>query len=224
MSSETYKSVFDIIGPVMVGPSSSHTAGAARIGKVMRTIFGYQPDRADIYLYDSFANTYKGHYTDYALVGGLLEMSPADSNLQHSLQLAKAAGITVNFIPKKDHVTHPNTVKMVLCKDDKKMSLTGISLGGGAFKITEIDGFKIDLSLDLPTIIIRHKDVPGVIANVSKVISQSEINISTMTVNRQQKGNDAFMIIEVDNCNDPEIETKLQAVPHVASARYVAKA
>lgn len=220
---QDYKSVFDIIGPIMVGPSSSHTAGAARIGKVMRTIFGEQPERVEIDLYESFAQTYKGHRTDYALVGGLLGMEPSDERLPKSFDLAKKAGIQIQFVPKDEPADHPNTVKMHLKKGSNEMSITGISIGGGNFKITEIDDFKISFALEMPTFLIRHTDVPGVIADVTKVISENQINISTMTVNRQDKGRQAFMIIEVDDCQDPEIVTKLKALPNVQGANFIKK-
>ncbi|MFD1670818.1 L-serine ammonia-lyase, iron-sulfur-dependent subunit beta [Agrilactobacillus yilanensis] len=219
--SQDYKSVFDIIGPVMVGPSSSHTAGAARIGKVMRLIYGAEPTQVDVYFYESFATTYKGHRTDYALVGGLLEMAPSDQRLSHSLEIAKEKGIKINFITKTEKAMHPNTVKAHLIKDDYEMEITGISIGGGAFQITEIDGFKIEFSLEMPTFLIRHKDVPGVIAEVTKLLSDNDINISTMTVNRQDKGCMAFMIIEVDSCSEPEIATQLRHLPNVINARFI---
>ena len=150
-----YRSVFDIIGPVMIGPSSSHTAGAARIGKIVRSIFGEQPDSVDIYLYESFAKTYRGHGTDIALVGGLLGMEPDDERLADSLQLAYEAGMEVLFVPKGEKAEHPNSVKLLLKKGKRKLSVTGISIGGGNIQISELNGFKISLSMGTPTLFIK---------------------------------------------------------------------
>lgn len=219
--SRDYKSVFDIIGPIMVGPSSSHTAGAARIGKIARAIFGYQPTQADIYLYGSFAQTYQGHHTDCALVGGLLDMLPRDKRLPDAIEIARKMGIVINFIPSSEPVPHPNTVKLDLTCAEHKLAITGISIGGGNIKIIGIDDLKIECTLTTPTILIRHQDVPGVIAKVTEVISKQQINISTMTVNRQQVGGAAFMIIEVDHCKDSIIEQQLAALPNVHSARLI---
>ncbi|MGO3731742.1 MAG: L-serine ammonia-lyase, iron-sulfur-dependent subunit beta [Vagococcus sp.] len=193
-----YKSVFDIIGPIMIGPSSSHTAGAARIGKVVRSIFGEQPEQVDLYLYESFAKTYRGHGTDIALVGGLLNMEPDDSRLADSMKLAHEAGMEVTFVPKQEKAEHPNSVKLVVRSGKRKLSCTGISIGGGAIQISELNGFKINLDLSTPTYLTVHQDKPGVIANVTRILYDKEINISTMTVTRESKGEKAIMIIEVD--------------------------
>jgi L-serine dehydratase len=148
-----YRSVFDIIGPIMVGPSSSHTAGAARIGKVVRKIFGEQPDTVDIYLYESFAKTYRGHGTDIALVGGLLGMEPDDPQLADSLKIAHENGMEVLFVPKQEKAEHPNMVQMKITKGDRKLTVTGKSIGGGNIQISELNGFKLALSLGVPTFI-----------------------------------------------------------------------
>lgn len=193
-----YKSVFDIIGPVMIGPSSSHTAGAARIGKVVRQIFGEQPEKVDLYLYESFAKTYRGHGTDIALVGGLLDMEPDDERLSDSLKIAHESGMDVAFVPKQEKADHPNSVKIVVKAGNRSMTCTGISVGGGAIQISEINGFKINLDMSTPTYLTVHQDKPGIIAKVTNVLSEHDINISTMTVTRESKGEKAIMIIEVD--------------------------
>ncbi len=188
MEQQRYKSVFDIIGPVMIGPSSSHTAGAARIGKIVRTIFGEQPDTVDIYLYESFAKTYRGHGTDIALVGGLLGMEPDDPALADSLKIAHESGMEVLFVPKNEKADHPNSVQLLVSKGKRKLSITGISIGGGNIQISELDGFKISLNMGVPTFIIVHQDVPGMIAKVTNCLSEMAINIGTMTVTRESKG------------------------------------
>lgn len=217
---QRYHSVFDIIGPVMVGPSSSHTAGAARIGKVVQNIFGSTPKEVDIYLYESFAKTYRGHGTDIALVGGLLGMDPADERLADSLDLAKDAGMLVRFIPTDEQAEHPNSVKMVVSNDEKSLSVTGISIGGGKIQISEVNGFKIQLEENQPTFLIVHQDVPGMIAKVSNILAEKEINIGTMTVSRESKGQQAIMMIEVDQFEVGETLAELRQVNHIKQASF----
>ncbi|RND83483.1 L-serine ammonia-lyase, iron-sulfur-dependent subunit beta [Lacticaseibacillus paracasei] len=214
-----FHSVFDIIGPVMVGPSSSHTAGAARIGKVVRDIFGEAPETITIYLYESFAKTYRGHGTDVALVAGLLGMAPDDPHLPESMKLAYDQGIKVSFVPKSDKVDHPNTAHIVLQKGDHWLAVTEVSIGGGNIQITEINGFKISLSMGQPTYITIHEDVPGMIAQVTKIFSDAGINIGTMTVTRESKGEQAIMIIETDDYQD-DILAKLKQLPHMVNVTY----
>lgn len=220
MSELRYRSVFDIIGPIMVGPSSSHTAGAARIGKVVGSIFGEKPDKVDIYLYESFAKTYRGHGTDIALVGGLLGMEPDDNRLQDSLKIAHQQGIEVFFIPKKEKAQHPNSVRFVLTKGDRKMSVTGISIGGGNIQISELNGFKISLTMGTPTIVIVQQDVPGIIANVSQILFETNTNIGTMTVTRESKGEKAITIIEVDSPQVEQTLKRLRKLANIYSVNY----
>lgn len=220
MKQLNYRSVFDIIGPVMVGPSSSHTAGACRIGKIVRSIFGSQPDSVDIYLYESFAKTYRGHGTDIALVGGLLGMDPDNERLADSLKLAHEAGIEVGFIPKNEKADHPNSAKIVLKKGQQKLSVTGISIGGGNIQISELNGFKISLNMGTPTFIIVHQDLPGMIAKVTQVLSESNTNIGTMTVTRESKCENAIMIIEVDDSQVTTNIQRLKEIPNIFSVNY----
>jgi L-serine dehydratase len=215
-----YNSVFDIIGPVMIGPSSSHTAGAARIGKIVRSIFGQQPDSVDIYLYESFAKTYRGHGTDIALVGGLLGMEPDDERLANSLEIAYEQGMEVLFVPTNEKAEHPNSVKILVSKGERQLSVTGISIGGGNIQISELNGFKLSLSMGTPTFIIVHQDIPGMIAKVTNTLSASEINIGTMTVTRESKGEKAIMIIEVDQAEVGDIVKKITEIPHIFSVNY----
>ncbi|MBL1228996.1 L-serine ammonia-lyase, iron-sulfur-dependent, subunit beta [Enterococcus sp. BWB1-3] len=215
-----YKSIFDIIGPVMIGPSSSHTAGAARIGKIVRTIFGEQPDTVDIYLYESFAKTYRGHGTDIALVGGLLDMEPDDPQLADSLKIAHAKEMEVLFVPKNERADHPNSVQLLVSKGNRKLSVTGISIGGGNIQISELDGFKISLNMGTPTFIIVHQDVPGMIAKVTNQLSSLNINIGTMTVTRESKGEKAIMIIEIDQRASDTVAATLKKIPHIHTVNY----
>ncbi|RST97683.1 L-serine ammonia-lyase, iron-sulfur-dependent, subunit beta [Vagococcus vulneris] len=214
-----YKSVFDIIGPVMIGPSSSHTAGAARIGRVVRSIFGEQPEQVDLYLYESFAKTYRGHGTDIALVGGLLGMEPDDEKLADSIKIAHEKGMQVTFVPKPEKSEHPNLVKLVVRKGTHTLSCTGISIGGGSIQISELDGFKVNLDMTTPTYLTVHQDKPGVVAKVANVLSEQDINIGTMTVTRESKGEKAIMIIEVDERVEGLTEI-LKGIEHVHSVSF----
>lgn len=214
-----YNSVFDIIGPVMIGPSSSHTAGAARIGKLARSIFGEEPKIVDIYLYESFAKTYQGHGTDIALVGGILGMEPDDPSLKDSLKIAHEKGIQVAFVPKKEKAEHPNQVKLVLKSNKRELTCTGISIGGGAVQLSEINGFKINLDLSTPTYLTIHQDKPGVIKDVASTLYDENINIGTMTVTRESKGEKAIMIIEVDEHIDG-LSQKLKNLPNIHQVSF----
>ncbi|WP_025024641.1 L-serine ammonia-lyase, iron-sulfur-dependent subunit beta [Companilactobacillus nodensis] len=216
-----FNSVFDIIGPVMVGPSSSHTAGAARIGKVVHDIFGEKPEKITIDLYESFAKTYRGHGTDVAIVAGLLGMTPDDPRLADSLKLAYEDGIKVAFVPKSDKVDHPNTTKITMIKGDHKLTVTGVSIGGGNIQISEINGFKISLSMGTPTYITVHQDVAGMITKVTQAFTKRGINIGTMTVTRESKGEKAIMIIEVDDKQDQkEILEELRSLKYMDNVTF----
>ena len=198
MANKKFKSVFDIIGPVMVGPSSSHTAGAARIGKMAAALCPFEPKQINIYLFESFAETYRGHGTDVALMGGLMGMNPDDDRLHESLILAKEAGIIVNFIPLAEKVSHPNTARIVMRNGEEKMEVTGISIGGGSAEIISIDGKDVNIDGKIPTILIKHQDKPGMISQVAKILSDLNLNIATMRVEREGRGSEAYMVIEID--------------------------
>ncbi|GEN86540.1 L-serine ammonia-lyase, iron-sulfur-dependent subunit beta [Oceanobacillus sojae] len=212
-----YNSVFDIIGPVMVGPSSSHTAGAARIGKAARNLFGRQPKWAKIHLYESFAKTYRGHGTDFALVGGLLGMETDDPQISKALQLAQEKGLEIEFIEDSASANHPNTVRMIIGDDSEQQELMGISIGGGKVEITELNGFELRLSGNHPAILIMHNDRFGAIASVTKILAKHELNIGHMEVNRKDVGKEALMVIEVDQNVDDAILQELQAADHITS-------
>ncbi len=152
-----YRSVFDIIGPVMVGPSSSHTAGAVRIGLFTRYIFGMQPEDVKITLYGSFKETYKGHGTDIALIGGLLGYNTSDKRIRTSMEDAKAAGMEFEFIESGIEHIHPNTAKIEVQADRHSLDLIGKSIGGGKMVIFELLGFDVNLSGDFPTYFIFYK-------------------------------------------------------------------
>ncbi len=221
--SKNYKSVFDIIGPVMTGPSSSHTAGACFIGKMARSIFGETPDSANIYLFESFAKTYQGHGTNIALAGGLLGMDASDPNLHDSLLIAKENNLTVRFIPLADKVDHPNTARLVMRKGDKKTVVTGVSIGGGNAKITMIDDISVDIDSGVATVLIFHHDTKGMIAKVAQVLSDLNINIGSMKVDRESRGKKAYMVITLDQDTLSTSLDDLRAIENIESVMYIPK-
>ncbi|WP_088050140.1 L-serine ammonia-lyase, iron-sulfur-dependent subunit beta [Virgibacillus dakarensis] len=210
-----YNSVFDIIGPVMIGPSSSHTAGAARIGKAARNLFGEEPAWAKIYLYESFAKTYKGHGTDFALVGGLLGFDTDDPRMSKALDIAKQKNIKVEFIEDDAKADHPNTARLVIGNSSEELELVGISIGGGKVEITELNGFALRLSGNHPAILIMHNDRFGAIASVTRILAKYEINIGHMEVNRKDVGKEALMVIEVDQNVEDRILQELENADHI---------
>ncbi|AFW91427.1 L-serine dehydratase beta subunit [Lactococcus cremoris subsp. cremoris UC509.9] len=219
MDNLRYKSVFDIIGPVMIGPSSSHTAGAARIGKIVRSIFGELPEKLEIHLYESFAKTYKGHGTDVALVAGVLGMDTDDERLPMAPQLAYEQGMEISYVPHpEERADHPNTARLIAKKGDR--TVTGISIGGGMIQVTELNGFDIAISAGVPTFVVIHEDVPGMIARVSSLLSEHQINIAQMNVTREAKGEKAIMILEVDTPNVKEVIGEMKLIPRLHAINF----
>lgn len=217
-----YRSVFDIIGPVMIGPSSSHTAGAARIGRVARSLFNRQPRWAKISFYGSFAKTYKGHGTDVAIVGGLLDFDTFDERIKTSLDIAKASGLEVSFIEEEAVAEHPNTARVLIGDDEGELELVGISIGGGKIEITELNGFELKLSGNHPAILVVHNDRYGAIAGVANVLAKYEINIGHMEVSRKEKGKLALMTIEVDQNIEQFVIDELSTMPNILQVTKIA--
>lgn len=191
--------VFDIIGPVMIGPSSSHTLGAARAGLVARRLLGEEVARADVLLFGSFAQTYAGHGTDRAIVGGLLGFPPDDTRLRDSFRYARKACMEVHFSLSGEEAAHPNTVRLALCgKDGGSVSVVVQSVGAGAVHVVEIDGALVSFSAEYETTVIFNVDRPGIVARVSALFADYGINIAFMRVFRKYEGKDAIMVIETD--------------------------
>ena len=191
--------LFDIVGPVMVGPSSSHTAGAVKIGLVARTLLGEDVVKAEILFHGSFLATGKGHGTDKAIVAGLLGYTPDDKRIPNSLELAKQAGVSCVFGSIDLGDAHPNTVKLHLVGvSGKMMDMMAASVGGGRISVSEIDGMTAHFSAEYPTLIVRNEDKPGLVANVTALLQEYQINIATMQLYRSSRGDQAVMVIECD--------------------------
>lgn len=210
-----YRSVFDIIGPVMIGPSSSHTAGAARIGLVARNLFGRQPKRAEILFLGSFAKTYKGHGTDIAIIGGVLGLSTYDKRMVNSHQLARELGVEIDMKVSEDIPNHPNTVIIQLMDDHDQMAIQGVSIGGGKIEITELDGYGVRISGDVPTILVWHEDRYGMVSAVTQVLAKHKVNIGYMEVARKTKGSKALMVIETDQSIDKIVCEEIDSLQFV---------
>lgn len=197
--------IFEILGPVMVGPSSSHTAGAVRIGYVCRKLMGEKIVTADIELYGSFLLTGKGHGTPQAIVAGLLGMTPDDARIPDSFEIAKAQGLKFTIGEAKLKEAHPNSVLLKLTGESgKELEVIGESLGGSIINIAQIDGLPANISGDYPTLIASNMDVPGMVAKVSKVLFEAKINIAQMHLYRESRGKNSVLIAECDQ----EIENK----------------
>lgn len=216
-----FRSVFDIIGPVMIGPSSSHTAGAARIARVARNLFDREPKWAHISFYGSFAKTYKGHGTDVAVVGGLLDFDTFDERIKESLEIARKKKMKITFREEEAVPEHPNTAKITVGDDDGELELVGISIGGGKIEIVELNGFKLRLSGHNPAILVVHDDRFGAIANVSNILAKHQINIGQMEVSRKEKGQMALMTIEVDQNLEDHVIAEITALPNITQVARI---
>lgn len=206
----------------MIGPSSSHTAGACRLGELARAIFAEQPTRADIRLHGSFASTGPGHGTDLALVAGLLGMHPDDQRIPGALDIARESGLEVSFAETDLGDVHPNSAQFDLtAADGRRMCIRGSSLGGGDVVVTQIDHFEVELTGELPVLLVGHLDRPGEIAAVTSAIAQSGVNIASMHVSREQRGANALMLISTDAELDLTTAEKVALLDGVTSVRRV---
>ena len=210
--------IFEILGPIMVGPSSSHTAGAVRIGRMARTLLGEPPVKADIGLYGSFAETGRGHGTDRALVAGLLGFSADDVRLRTSFAIAADQGLAIEFHRSDEEVDHPNTVRIAMTgASGRKMEVLGVSLGGGKIEIREINGAEVALNGEEHTLITVHRDQPGIIAQATTVLAIGHINVSNMRVFRSAKNETAVMIVCTDSPVPNEIVHMIQNITAIES-------
>lgn len=215
-------SVFDMIGPVMIGPSSSHTAGVVRIGRVARKLLGNQPDEAEILFYNSFARTYEGHGSDRAVIAGLLDFKTDDRRIKESLELAEGGRMSFKFKSVANaSALHPNTIRLILRKGERKVEVLGESRGGGVINIAEVNGFKADFSASLHTLIITADDVKGSVAFIADVIAHDDCNIATMSVSRKGKNDVACLVIEMDSGLKPVTLEYLRSLSWVKEIIYI---
>jgi L-serine dehydratase len=193
-------SVFDMIGPIMIGPSSSHTAGVVRIARAAIKVLGSIPDEAEVIFYNSFARTYEGHGSDRAIIGGLLDFNTDDKRLKESLDIATQQGLIYKFKSVGNASTlHPNSIRIKLKKGSREIEVLGESKGGGVINIAEVNGFKADFTANLHSVIIFADDVKGSIAFIADVIAHDDCNIATMSVSRKGKNDLACQVIEMDS-------------------------
>jgi len=215
--------LFDIIGPVMIGPSSSHTAGAARIGKAARMLLGGTPKQARVGLCGSFQKTYKGHGTDKALIGGMLGMEIDDPRLRDSRKLADEAGFQVDFYSAAVRNAHPNTVVIDLSDAaGRSVKLRAASVGGGEICIQSVDGHETKITGHTNTLVIHYLDKYGMIAHITHEIAAARINIAAMLVSRTSLGGDAMVALEIDGEADAGLTKKLSGLENVYSISYLA--
>src|SRR5512141_1531807 len=212
-------SLLDIIGPVMVGPSSSHTAGACRLGLLARGLIGGTPQSALVELHGSFARTGEGHGTDKAIVAGLLGFRPDDERIREALQIAEREGLDYRF--EKTTITdavHPNTVRMKVERGDARASMVGSSVGAGRILVTEIDGYPVEVTGNFHTIVLVAEDRKGSISRITGLLAEHDINIATLRLTRKEKGGDAFMVIE---CDEPPLEKVSDEIRSLDWVRWV---
>lgn len=215
-------SLLDVVGPVMIGPSSSHTAGAAKLAKTAMLIAGKPFARVSFGLGGSFASTYKGHFTDYALVAGALGMSEDDERLSNSFEIAKKRGMEFDFQEAEMSSEYENTARITFfCLDGTEYFVEGASLGGGRILVTNINGLACEISATCPTIIVEQQDVKGVVSDISTILSYNNINIGVMKVSRTTRGDLAYCVIECDEKIPEQIVTDLKRVNNVVSVVVV---
>jgi L-serine dehydratase len=211
-------SLLDIIGPVMVGPSSSHTAGACRLGLLARCLVGGTPERARVELHGSFARTGEGHGTDKAIVGGLMGFRPDDERSRDALGIAEREGLDYRFEKTtlgEENEVHPNTVRITIERGDRRSVMVGSSLGAGRVLVTEIDGYPVEVTGNYNTIVLVAEDVPGSVARIATILADDGINIATLRLTRKERGGDAFMVIEVDEQPDEKVRADIRTLPWV---------
>lgn len=215
--------IFDIIGPVMVGPSSSHTSGAAAISWMARQMLTGIPAKVTFTLYGSFADTYMGHGTDRALIGGMLGYKPDDVRIRKAFEYAEEAGLEVNFVVnREEEMPHPNTVDIDMTADDgHTLFVRGESIGGGRMRITRMNDIEVDFNGEYSTIIVSHKDEAGMAAFITGSLAEAKINIATMRIFREGKGKKAVTVIETDDFISETIREKMIAHSGVTSVDII---
>ncbi|MBQ3797012.1 MAG: L-serine ammonia-lyase, iron-sulfur-dependent subunit beta [Butyrivibrio sp.] len=214
--------VFDIIGPIMIGPSSSHTAGAVRLGRVVNKLIDNRKlKEAEITLSGSFAQTYKGHGTDKAILAGIMGYKSYSPEIRNALNIADERGIRYSFVKENIRDAHPNTARIkFILEDGSEGVMQGASIGGGNILVNQINGMNVEFNGESNTILVMHEDKPGVIAAVTNLMhwQYEDLNISNFHLSRQEKGGDAIMTIEIDNQPPEELVDEIRKIEHVKNA------
>lgn len=213
--------LFDVVGPIMVGPSSSHTAGAVRLGLAARRILGTDVTKAQITLHGSFAATYWGHRTDVALIAGLLGMSMDDERIPHAMDIAQEAGLKYSFESGDLGDVHPNAARIKVEGAGDRIEIAGASVGGGRIHIFGVNGFEVGLDGSYTTLLTRHRDEPGVIAEITKVLAIHGINIAFLNVSRKSRGSEALLLAETDDLIPDLALQHVRRIPGVIVVRLL---
>ena len=208
--------LFDILGPVMVGPSSSHTAGAVRIGRMARALLGQEPAKADLLLHGSFASTGEGHGTHQALVAGLLGLAPDDPRVPDSFSLAREQGLSFIFGTCTLRDAHPNSVLITIEGiQGTRLEVGASSPGGGRIRVFRVDGLDTSFSGELPTLVVHNTDQPGCVSQVTGVLTRRGLNVATLQLNRGGRGGSAVMVLECDQPIPEEAAGEVRALPGI---------
>ena len=214
-------SILDVMGPVMVGPSSSHTAGTARLGRVAREILDEDPVAVHFFLHPPLAATYRGHGSDFALTGGAIGLNVDDPRIPEALRIGEQMGVDVAFSEEDLGDVHPNTVRIEARGKTREAEIVGSSIGGGVIEVFKINGFQTRFKGDSPTLLLFYRDRPGMISEVTQIIAEEAINIASLSCSRKQRGKDAFMQIDIDSPLSREAIARICALPDMARAQYL---
>lgn len=216
-------SITDVIGPIMVGPSSSHTAGALRIAQMVRNLLSDEPEKVTFTLYGSFAHTYRGHGTDRALVAGILGLSTDDLEVRNSFELARAHGLEFDFEPDtRTKVAHPNTVDIAVTdRMGNEVEARGVSIGGGAAELTSIDGIDVHVTGEFSSMIVRQQDLPGTLAHIASTLGDAGINIGTSALHRTRIGGEAFTVLDIDDPVPEDVLAQILSFPAIKAVRFI---
>ena len=214
-------SLFDVIGPIMVGPSSSHTAGVAKLARIAESVAGEKIKKVSFLLHGSFQTTYKGHGSDRALLAGIMGLSPSDPGLVNAYELAEKHGLEYEFIKKDLGPVHPNTIKFIITGESGNVTeLTGASIGGGEVLISNLNGFDVSFGGNYHTVIIIMEDKPGIVTAVSGEFAKEGVNLANMSLSRAGRGQDATMIMELDSPPSHNALEMVEKLPHVKKVLY----
>jgi L-serine dehydratase len=214
-------SILDVMGPVMVGPSSSHTAGTARLGRVAREILDEDPITVHFFLHPPLAGTYRGHGSDFALVGGSIGLNVDDPRIPEAIRIAEQMGVDITFSEEDLGDVHPNTVRIEIAGKTRQAEISGSSIGGGVIEVFKINGFQTRFKGDSPTLLLFYRDRPGMISEVTNIIAEEGINIASLSCSRKQRGKDAFMQIDVDSPMSDAALQRIRDTSDVEEARYL---